>query len=110
MLPAYLPAVALPSPLSSRPLDTPRTPALPLAWPAAHGPALATVGLALLFAAWELAGSDRWLADMAGNAGGFPPGAGGGGFGGGFNAPPPGRMMPPPMRGGGPAFGAPGWR
>ena len=72
MLPAYLPAVALPSPLSSRPLDTPRTSAPPLAWRAAHGPALATVGLALLFTAWELAGGDRWLADMAGNAGGFP--------------------------------------
>lgn len=33
---------------------------------------LVTAGLGLLFLAWEAAGGDRWLADMAGDAGGFP--------------------------------------
>ena len=30
-----------------------------------------TIGLALLFLAWEAAGGDRWLADLAGNSNGF---------------------------------------
>lgn len=72
MLPESLVPVALPSPLSSRRpngvhLHAPLRPG-----PAGLGTALATVGLALLFAAWELAGGDRWLADMAGSAAGFP--------------------------------------
>jgi membrane-associated PAP2 superfamily phosphatase len=32
---------------------------------------LVTVDLALLFLAWEAAGGDRWMADLAGNASGF---------------------------------------
>ena len=34
--------------------------------------ALATLAAALAFLAWEVAGGDRWLADLAGNAAGFP--------------------------------------
>jgi membrane-associated PAP2 superfamily phosphatase len=73
MLPVSLPAVALPSPLISRPLGV-APPSAASRWPAwvsTHAQALATLGLALLFGAWELAGGDRWLADLAGNAGGF---------------------------------------
>lgn len=40
--------------------------------PAGRQWALATLLLALLFLAWEAVGGDRWLADMAGNAAGFP--------------------------------------
>ncbi|GCL66044.1 phosphatase PAP2 family protein [Pseudaquabacterium pictum] len=63
-----LPAVALPSvpsslaPAATIPIPTP----LPRQW------ALAMLCTALAFLAWEAAGGDRWLADLAGTAAGFP--------------------------------------
>ncbi len=52
-------------------------PPLPLLSPAACLPAgrrwaAVTLSLALLFSVWEAVGGDRWLADMAGSAAGFP--------------------------------------
>ena len=68
MLSEPLPAVAMPSVSSALALAaSTATPArLPRQW------ALATLCTALACLAWEAAGGDRWLADMAGSAAGFP--------------------------------------
>jgi membrane-associated PAP2 superfamily phosphatase len=59
---APLPAPPSPGPVSAAAIALP-----PLRlW------AVTTLVLALAFLAWEAAGGDRWLADMAGNASGFP--------------------------------------
>ena len=73
MHPACLATVALPVPLSPRSKAVAHVPGQPrpLAGWVARRQALATLGLALLFVTWELAGGDRWLADMAGTAQGF---------------------------------------
>lgn len=67
--PQPAPAPAVPSSVSS----LPPTVASAASHPSSpRGRVLVTVGLALLFLAWEAAGGDRWMADLAGNAGGFP--------------------------------------
>jgi membrane-associated PAP2 superfamily phosphatase len=71
--PQPAPASAVPSSVSSLPSTAANAP-----WAAASNPSssrarvLVTLGLAGLFLAWEAAGGDRWLADMAGNGSGFP--------------------------------------
>lgn len=70
-----VPAPATPAPLLPvPPLSSTTARAVPA--DARHPPRLrvhllATAGLALLFLAWEASGGDRWLADLAGDAGGF---------------------------------------
>ncbi len=72
MLPLRPPAVAMP--ISVPPLSLARPLPLPgrIHHPLLRTRVLPTLGLALLILAWEAAGGDRWLADMAGGASGFP--------------------------------------
>jgi len=73
-----MPSPCLPAVPSSSPTPPPAAAVANPSVPGADRPAstrrllLTTLALALLFLAWEAAGGDTWLADMAGTAGGFP--------------------------------------
>jgi len=67
MLPETLPILALPAVPAPRASES----AVSAKAPATRQWVLATVATAGAFLAWEVAGGDRWLADMAGTAAGF---------------------------------------